>query len=253
MAFCFKCGTALPDGAVFCNACGVKQAVQAPQPTEQSQQPLQQSQQPPQQYQQPPQQYQQPPQQYQQPYQPQPSMGNVATTAVKKGMSAGAKRLVMLLVAALVIGSVVIVFCFTDLGNIFKSDEQLIRERIQDYEDACNNGDYEGMLDCMDGATRSLMESSMGVLDGIFSEGTGLGFGMTDLFGFAGMMGDYCNIEITNISIDGDHAIVDIVMSMNIYGMEEQSTEAQLPMVKEDGDWYIGGIDNMFGSSFPGT
>lgn len=237
MAFCFKCGTALPDGAVFCNACGVKQAVQAPQPTQQ----------PPQS-----QQYQQPyqPQQYQQPYQPRPSMGNVATTAVKKGVGAGSKWIIALLISALVIGSVVIVFFFTDLGNIFKSDEQLIRERIQAYEDACNNGDYEGMLDCMDGATRSLMESSMGILDGIFSEGTGLDFGMTDLFGFAGLMGDYCNIQITNITIDGDHATVDIIMSMDVYGMEQQSTEAQLPMVKENGDWYIGGIDNMLGSAF---
>lgn len=237
MAFCFKCGTALPDGAVFCNACGVKQAVQAPQPTQQ----------PPQS-----QQYQQPyqPQQYQQPYQPRPSMGNVATTAVKKGVGAGSKWIIALLISALAIGSVVIVFFFTDLGNIFKSDEQLIRERIQAYEDACNNGDYEGMLDCMDGATRSLMESSMGILDGIFSEGTGLDFGMTDLFGFAGLMGDYCNIQITNITIDGDHATVDIIMSMDVYGMEQQSTEAQLPMVKENGDWYIGGIDNMLGSAF---
>lgn len=234
MAFCFKCGTALPDGAVFCNACGVKQAVQAPQPTQQppqSQQPYQ-------------------PQQYQQPYQPRPSMGNVATTAVKKGVGAGSKWIIALLISALAIGSVVIVFFFTDLGNIFKSDEQLIRERIQAYEDACNNGDYEGMLDCMDGATRSLMESSMGILDGIFSEGTGLDFGMTDLFGFAGLMGDYCNIQITNITIDGDHATVDIIMSMDVYGMEQQSTEAQLPMVKENGDWYIGGIDNMLGSAF---
>lgn len=246
MAFCFKCGTALPDGAVFCNACGVKQAVQAPQPTQQPPQS--------QQYQQPyqPQQYQQPyqPQQYQQPYQPRSSMGNVATTAVKKGVGAGSKWIIALLISALVIGSVVIVFCFTDLGNIFKSDEQLIRERIQAYEDACNNGDYEGMLDCMDGATRSLMESSMGILDGIFSEGTGLDFGMTDLFGFAGLMGDYCNIQITTITIDGDHATVDIIMSMDVYGMEQQSTEAQLPMVKENGDWYIGGIDNMLGSAF---
>ena len=234
MAFCFKCGTALPDGAVFCNACGVKQAVQAPQPTQQppqSQQPYQ-------------------PQQYQQPYQPRPSMGNVATTAVKKGVGAGSKWIIALLISALAIGSVVIVFFFTDLGNIFKSDEQLIRERIQAYEDACTHGAYEGMLDCMDGATRSLMESSMGILDGIFSEGTGLDFGMTDLFGFAGLMGDYCNIQITNITIDGDHATVDIIMSMDVYGMEQQSTEAQLPMVKENGDWYIGGIDNMLGSAF---
>ena len=102
------------DGAVFCNACGVKQAVQAPQPTQQ----------PPQS-----QQYQQPyqPQQYQQPYQPRSSMGNVATTAVKKGVGAGSKWIIALLISALVIGSVVIVFFYTDLGNIFKSDEQLIR------------------------------------------------------------------------------------------------------------------------------
>ena len=238
MAFCCKCGTVLPNGSVFCNVCGARQAVQPFQGPEQTQ------------YQQPYQTQSYHPQQPQQ-FQPyQTSMGQVATSVAKKGVSTGSKWLIATLIAALLIGSIVIVFCFTDLGNIFKSDDQLIRERIQAYEDACNNGDYEGMLDCMDSATRSVMDASMGLLDGFFSEGTGLGIGMTDLFGFAGLMGDYCDIQIIDITIDGNYAVVNIIMTMEIYGAEQQSTEAALPMVKENGNWYIGGVDNMLDSSF---
>lgn len=237
MGFCTKCGA--PQGADdrFCGNCGaVQPATQQPTPEQPAaQQPA----------------MQQPAMQQptfpEQTYQPTVPQGDPSAFAapVKAASSFGkvAKWLIPLL--ALAAAAAVALFLFTDFGNIFKSDEELIRERIQAYEDACNDGDYEAMLECMDAQTQSLMDTTMGLMDGLFSEGTGLGIGMSDMFGLAGLMGDYMNVEIINIAIDGDYATVTVEMSANMYGYEASSGEAELPMVKEDGDWYIGGLDNV--------
>lgn len=225
MAFCGKCGTQLPEGAAFCVGCGAPQGA-APQP----QQPA----------------AQEAPQEYSQPAAP--SVEPVKE--VVKGAAGIGKWIALATVALVVVAAVILVAMNWD--NIFKSDETLIRERIQAYEEACENGDYEGMLDCMDPGTRALMESSMGLMDGILSDSSGLGIGMTDMFGFASMLGDFLTIEIKDIQIDGDTAMVKIVMKVSIFGMTQSAEETELPMVKEGGDWYIGGVENMIADQLPG-
>ena len=241
MAFCTNCGKPVDDTIRFCPACGAPQQPAPQQPAPQQpapQQPV---------YQQP---YQQPaPQQpvYQQPVAPN---GFPVGEAVKKA-GGFAKHLKWILpVAAFVVAAVVSFLIFGT--NLFKSDETLIRERIQAYEDACNDGDFEAMLDCMDSETKTLMEGTMGLMDGIFSEGAGMDFGMSDMFGLAGAMGDFFTVEITNIEIEGEYATVTVIMSADMYGYSEETEEAALPMVKEGGDWYIGGMENMLGNEMFG-
>lgn len=173
-----------------------------------------------------------------------------AGTVVKAagGFAKALKWLIPL--AAFVVAAVVSFLIFGT--NLFKSDETLIRERIQAYEDACNDGDYEAMLDCMDSETKAMMEGTMSIMDGLFSEGTGMDFGMSDMFGLAGSMGDFFTVEITSIEIEGEYATVTVIMSADMYGYSESTEEAELPMVKEKGDWYIGGIENMLGSEMFG-
>ncbi len=235
MAFCSNCGAPVGESDSFCGNCG--SSCRPGQPPQQTapQQPA--PQQPA---------YQQPAPQrpvYQQPI---PSAG----TAVKAagGFAKALKWLIPL--AAFVVAAVVSFLIFGT--NLFKSDETLIRERIQAYEDACNDGDYEAMLDCMDSETKAMMEGTMSIMDGLFSEGTGMDFGMSDMFGLAGSMGDFFTVEITNIEIEGEYATVTVIMSADMYGYSESTEEAELPMVKEKGDWYIGGIENMLGSEMFG-
>ena len=147
-----------------------------------------------------------------------------------------------MLITALVTGALVAVFMFTDLGKIFKSDEQLIRERIQAYEDACNDGDYEAMLDCMNSSTRAMTEAATGLMGGILSEGIGFDIDISSMMGLAGAAGDFFEFEIIDITVNGEEAVVELRMTATMYG-QEQVEEAELPMVKEDGDWYIG-MDN---------
>lgn len=209
MAFCMQCGSQLPDNAAFCRTCGAKQF--QPQPPESN-----------------------------------PGFENYyAPNQAVKAVKGGKSFLKWLIPLIAVVAAVALVIVF--LPNLFKSDETLIRERIQALEDAYNDGDYEAILECMDSQTQAMMEATMGLMDGLMGEMGGMDIGMTDLFGFAGAMGDYCTITIQNISIDGDYATVDVTMSVNMYGYQ-QSEEATLPMVKEDGDWFIGGMENFAGS-----
>lgn len=121
-----------------------------------------------------------------------------------------------------------------------KSDEELIRERIQAFEDAYNDGDYDALLDCLDSSMRAATNISMNLMDGLKSDMIGFDIGMSDMFGLAGLMGDMCDIEIKDIRIEGDAAQVDIEMHLNMYG--QSSSEAiTLPMTKEGRKWLIGG------------
>lgn len=231
MAFCTNCGKPVDDTIRFCPACGAPQQPQQPYQQPASQQPV----------------YQQP---YQQPQQPVAPNGAPVGAAVKKA-GGFAKHLKWILpVVAFVVAAVVTFLIFGT--NLFKSDETLIRERIQAYEDACNDGDFEAMLDCMDSETKALMEGTMGFMDGLFQEGSGMDFGMSDMFGLAGAMGDFFTVEITNIEIEGKYATVTVIMSADMYGYSEETEEADLPMVKEGGDWYIGGMENMLGNEMFG-
>ena len=238
MAFCSNCGKPVDDTIRFCPSCGAPQQPVSQQPYQQPapQQPYQQPQQPT---------YQQPA--YQQPVAP---SGYPVGAAVKKA-GGFAKHLKWILpVVAFVVAAVVSFLIFGT--NLFKSDETLIRERIQAYEDACNDGDMDAMLDCMDSETKALMEGTMDLMDGLFQEGSGMDFGMSDMFGFAGAMGDFFKVEITNIAIEGNYATVSVIMSADMYGYSEETEETELPMVKEGGDWYIGGMENMLGSEMFG-
>ena len=131
--------------------------------------------------------------------------------------------------------------------------EQLIRERIEAFEEAYTSGDYDGMLECMDSEMQSITEMSMGLMDGLMGEVAGFDFGvsMTDMFGLVGFMGDFADFTVEDINITGDTAIVTVTLTMNMYG-ETSSEVTELPMVKEKGDWYIGGVSDMMGGDIFG-
>ncbi|MBO5953735.1 MAG: zinc ribbon domain-containing protein [Oscillospiraceae bacterium] len=225
MAFCTKCGKPLADDARFCGSCGSEERpVQQPaqQPTHQPQQPVSQP----------------------------VAAGNVAAAVADTAVKAakGGSFLKWVAVLAVIAAAVFAVNHF-NLLNLFKSDETLIRERIEALEDAYNDGDWDGMMECLDGPTQAIMEMTMDFADGLISGVGGFDVSMRDMFSLGGLLlpGDNFRLEIKDINIDGDHAIVTVVMYAELNDIKE-SEEAELPMVKEDNDWYIGGLDNMLGS-----
>ncbi len=185
--------------------------------------------------------YQQPAYQepvYQQPVHQQPAASAVGTAV--KAAKGGSSVLKWILIAAALLGVVAFLVIQFDLLNIFKSDEQLIRERVEEFETAYNNTDWEAMLDCMDASTRGMMEMVMGFADGFMSEAIGFDIGMSDMFAMSGLMldGEFCEMEVVDIQIDGDTARVTVSMTVEAYGYSD-TEEMMLPMVKEGNDWYI--------------
>ena len=177
---------------------------------------------------------------YQQPtYQP---SGSAVGTAVKAAKSGGKAVIGWILAVVAVISVVVVVFVVNGYNplNVFKSDEELIRERVEEFETAYNNTDWDAMMDCMDESTRAMMEMVMGFADSIMSEAIGFDMAMSDMFAMRGLMleGEFCEMEVVDIQINGDTARVTVRMTVDMYGYSD-SEEMMLPMVKEGNDWYI--------------
>jgi len=271
--FCVKCGRPISDDAVFCEVCGFDQRnipqeqPAAEQPAHQqpvSEQPVYEQpvyeqpayeqpvyQQPA--YEQPV--YQQPAYEqpvYQQPvyeqpeYQPPVQTGKPVAATTVKAAKAGSGALKWVLIAAALVGVAVFVVMQFGLLDVFKSDEDLIRERIEALEAAYNATDWEAVLECMDETTKTMLETTMGFADNLLSDAIGFDFGMSDMFSLGGLItdGDFCQIEITDIQIDGDSATVSVIMRMELYGYSD-SQEMTLPMVKDGGDWYISAVGDL--------
>ena len=236
--FCPYCGKQIPNEAAFCMSCGNKITPPQPhtpaQPAPEQQTAYQAPVQPqapaqPTYVQQAP--VQQPPVQYQA-----PANSNIASQLVACGNTAvksKAKFFILIPIIAVLIGAIVFASLY-----FFKSDEDKIRDRLDTFAAACNDGDIESMVECFDKKTRKYYETSIGLVEGIFGGLTGVDLPIGDMFELFGMqeMGGQVNMEliVNSIQINGNTAIVNITMS------ESGNIETdQIKMCKEDDDWFI--------------
>ena len=199
--FCTYCGSQITDqGAVFCMKCGkgiLDTPCQAP-----AQQAL----------------YSQAPLQA--------SAG--PTIVVKKGSKLWLIPVLVILVAMVV---AVAVFLRT------KSDEDKIRERIDNFSVACSDMDIEAMIDCMDSKTRKQYETMLGFTDGLLGGIIGMDLPYSDmamLFGMDSFEDIEVKFLINSIEISGDTAKVEVEMLDG-----DKSESDTLVMCEEKGDWYI--------------
>ncbi len=118
---------------------------------------------------------------------------------------------------------VVLVVCLLLFG---KSDEQKIRERFDTFATAINNRDLQGMFGCFDSKTRGLMDFSIGIL----SASGQYGEMMESLYEIEG----FVQMQVLSVQVNGNKATATVVAITN-----GDSEPATLPMVKENGEWYI--------------
>lgn len=151
----------------------------------------------------------------------------------------------------------VLVICLTTLTGCFdfRTDEEKITDRVNDFITAYNTGDMEEVIACFDATSRNMLEAMMGIGEGLFSEFAGVDISMSDMFalGVGFMSEDPLSMVINDITITSDTtALVTIdatitisseFVDQDVFESEgiptEQSETLTLPMVKEDDDWYI--------------
>ncbi len=142
------------------------------------------------------------------------------------------------LIAAILSVVLVVSFCCScSFLNFFKSDEQIIGERIEAFASAYSDGDFEALFGCFDKRTRKTYETVLGVADGIFGGLTGFDIPIGDLFELGGMYaaGEFdMQIEIESIEVKGDKAIAKVTMIA-----DGDSESEEFVLCKEDYDWYI--------------
>ena len=129
-----------------------------------------------------------------------------------------------------------------------KSDEQLIRERIESFVVAYNAADFEALAECLDTRNRKMLQSVFSIADSVGGAlfknitGVGLDISLNDIFGLAmGYAGDVTLIEIdvNEISVESDKkATVSVTMTSDIDPNPFEVVEA-LILVKEKDDWFI--------------
>lgn len=130
--------------------------------------------------------------------------------------------------------------------SYFKSDEELIQSRIDQFLYAFNSGDTEGILECMDQKTRNGLQASVNMANALVGK-TGFKLDFSDLFSMGVWQmseGDVLEISDMIIEITGeDQARVDVTLSYEDK-MSEMEDEAFFTMVKEDGDWFIENLES---------
>ncbi len=118
------------------------------------------------------------------------------------------------------------------------TDEELIRERIQTFLVAYNEGDMETVLTCLDAKSRNAMEAMLNLLGGVAGKFTGIGIDLKDLFslGVAMTEDDFMKLELGEITIiDDENAVA--VTTMNLTGAGVNTI--YFKMKYEHDGWYI--------------
>lgn len=127
------------------------------------------------------------------------------------------------------------------LGSIKKpSDKKLVEQRIDEFVTSYNDGDVDEMIESFTAKTRNEFKAALklfGVFASVdtyelFSSLFTLGVGMSE--------GDYIEVEIVEIDIEDDEAIVETKLA--IPGAKQKAETTYFILEKEDDDWFISDI-----------
>lgn len=152
------------------------------------------------------------------------------------------RRLVKLTALVLVMAAMAAMLLGCD--SLLKSDEEKIADRLQEFITACNSGDLDGALDCLDKSSRKTYGAVFNIGNGIFGGLTGFEIDVRDLMAVTmGMTGsDFFTLQIQSISLTSKkEAVATVSLSFTNPQTGETQTEGnmRLPMIKEGLDWYI--------------
>ncbi len=126
-----------------------------------------------------------------------------------------------------------------------KTEQEQIEECIEIFVDAYNDGDWNGVMNCLERKTRLKFEALFNLMGGLIGGATGgYNFDMRDFFtlGVDSMSaGDVMRIDVEKIGIKQDVAIAEGNLYYNNPVGAQGSTVCVI-MVKENGEWKINDI-----------
>lgn len=236
--FCSKCGTKLPDDAMFCSECGAPTRNYRKQQQEPG-------------YGQEPG-YTQEPSLDQQPWD-QPTYGSQpgeqdmsgqatydGTASVKAKFSGGSKRGIIM--AAVIVA----IAALAGILYVKVLKPRTPEDTLAKLEKAIEDLDMDEIMACFDQETRQAYKDGMSEYGDID--------GMTDLMGMVGGLGagPKVDIHINDIDYDGsDACTVSADLSLSFMG-QSQEDSMDIPMKKEGKDWVIDGMasDAIMGEVF---
>ena len=154
------------------------------------------------------------------------------------------KRMVSVISMVLVVSLMAGLLSGCELFNLFKSDEELIHERVDAFFFALNSGDMEGAFACMDAKSRNTYQAMLNITEGLIGGLVGFDIPMADLFALTigTTNGDFMSVQVHSIEITSDTTAT-VMLSMNVsddrMDLEENVENVPMEMIKEQGEWYI--------------
>ena len=154
------------------------------------------------------------------------------------------KRVLSIISMVLVISVMTCMLGGCELFDMFKSDEDLIHERVDAFFFALNSGDMEAAFDCMDAKSRNTYKAMINLTEGLIGGLIGFDIPMADLFALTigTTSGDFASAQVVSIEITSDTTAV-VMLNMNVsddrMDLDESVENVPMQMVKEQGDWYI--------------
>lgn len=124
--------------------------------------------------------------------------------------------------------------------QIPKTDEEKIRATVNKFAKEYNDGNFEGVLECMEPKMRNTMRALFNTLGGIAGGKLGVDIDLADLFSLGVGMedGDFINFDIQDVAIGDGKASVTAHMNL----APATSETMHIILVKEDGEWLIENI-----------
>ena len=158
----------------------------------------------------------------------------------------GSKFATRLLTVFLIVATV----CVSFAACAPKTDEEMIADRIREFQNAYNSGDMDALIETLEPTTKNAMKATVSILQSLLGGKLGVDISLSDLFSLGVYYMDdngVIRFDIERIVIEesGTKAAAEVIMN---YGQASsaQNVTAYFEFVKTNSGWFIKDVsDNM--------
>lgn len=132
------------------------------------------------------------------------------------------------------------------------SAKELIRQRIETFVTAYNDGDMTAAIACFDAKTKNQVEAAINLVDALVGKLAGFKIAIGDLFSLGVALEDdaFMKLKVTDVQMTGDTSAV-ATATMDLTGTQTQTT--YFIMTYEHNGWYIHDMTDHLSASTDGN